>query len=202
MDLLREFNKSQSEYNPTAASLGKLFYDNYLSLSAIDNDIRPNATSSARPPSQHALLHSSFGKPSASHSFVQDACFKTSYVLALKSGFFEPVDILDLHGCHPLLSHLLCACIYLRHCDFLWLTQYNLDWDKQQSLSRQGIRLPRMSPPLQPERCLNHLFPRQQLHRHLSQHPVDHQLSSHTWHSQVTDITLITPHDRGVPQPP
>jgi hypothetical protein len=32
--------------------------------------------------------------------------------------------------------HLLCACVHLRHYDFLWLAQYNLDWNKQQSLSR------------------------------------------------------------------
>jgi hypothetical protein len=81
MDLLWEFNKKylgQSDYNPTAASLGKSFYDEYLSLSAIGNDIFPNATSSPQPPSPCDLLQSSFGKPSASHSFVQDACFKTS----------------------------------------------------------------------------------------------------------------------------
>jgi hypothetical protein len=139
MDLLREFNKTylgQSDYDPTAASLGKSFYDDYLSLSAVSNDIRPNATSSARPPQPCDLLCSSFGKPSASHSFVQDACFETSYMLIIKSGFFEPADILALHGCHPLFSHLLCTCIHLCHYDFLWLTQYNLDWDKQQSLNR------------------------------------------------------------------
>jgi hypothetical protein len=112
MDLLREFNKKylgQSEYDPTAASLGKSFYEDYLWLSAVGNDIRPNTTSSARPLSPHDLLRSSFCKPSASHSFVQDACFKTSYGLVLKLGFFEPADILALHRCHPLLSHLLCA---------------------------------------------------------------------------------------------
>jgi hypothetical protein len=91
MDLLREFNKkylSQSDYDPTTASLGKSFYDAYLSLSAVGNDICPNATSSPRPPLPRDLLHSSFGKPSASHSFVQDPCFKTSYVLVFKSVFF------------------------------------------------------------------------------------------------------------------
>jgi hypothetical protein len=44
------------------------------------------------------LLRSSFGKPSASHSFVQDACFETSYVLVLNSGFIKPADILALHS--------------------------------------------------------------------------------------------------------
>jgi hypothetical protein len=45
MDLLREFNKKylgQSDYDPTAASLGKSFYDAYLSLSPVGNDIRLN----------------------------------------------------------------------------------------------------------------------------------------------------------------
>jgi hypothetical protein len=44
MDLLREFNKKylgQSDYDPAAASLGKLFYDKYLALSDVGNDIRP-----------------------------------------------------------------------------------------------------------------------------------------------------------------
>jgi hypothetical protein len=57
-------------------------------------------------------------------------------VLVLKSGFFEPADILALHRCHPLLLHLICTCVHLRHYDFLWLAQYNLDWDKQQSLNQ------------------------------------------------------------------
>jgi hypothetical protein len=138
MDLFLELNikyLGQSDYDSTAASLGKSFYDDYLLLSAIGNDIHTNATSSAWPPSPRDLLRSSFGKPSASHSFVQDACFKTSYVLILKSGFFEPADILALHGCHPLLLHLLCTCAHLCHHDFLCLAQYNLNWDKQQTLN-------------------------------------------------------------------
>ncbi len=138
MELLREFNKKylgQSDYDPTAATLGKSFYDKYLSLSAVGNDIR-STTASPRPLSPRVLLRSSFGKPSANHSFVQDACFETSFGLVLKSGIFEPADILALHRCHPLLSHLLCACVHLRHYDFLWLALYNLDWDKQQSLDR------------------------------------------------------------------
>jgi hypothetical protein len=138
MDLLWEFKKKylgQADYDPAAASLSKSFYNNYLLLSAIGNDICPT-TASSRPLSLRDLLHSSIAKPSTSHSFVQDACFKTSYVLVLKSGFFEPADILALHRCHPLLWHLLCACVHLRHYDFLWLALYNLDWDKQHSLDR------------------------------------------------------------------
>jgi hypothetical protein len=103
MELLWEFNKKylgQLDYDPTAASLGKSFYDNYLSLSAVDNDICPNTTSSTQPLLPCNLLCSSFGKPSASQPFIQDACFETSYVLILKSGYFEPMDILALHLCN------------------------------------------------------------------------------------------------------
>jgi len=57
-------------------------------------------------------------------------------VLVLKSGFFEPADILALHRCHPLLWHLLCTCVHLRNYNFLWLAHYNIDWAKQQSLNR------------------------------------------------------------------
>jgi hypothetical protein len=55
-------------------------------------------------------------------------------VLVLKAGFFEPADILALHEFHPLLSHLLCACVHLRSYYFLWLRQYNLAWATQASL--------------------------------------------------------------------
>jgi hypothetical protein len=103
MDRLQEFNKKylgQSDYDPTAAHLGKTFYDDYLLLSAIGNDIHTNT--SARPPSPCNLLRTSFGKPSAGHSFTQDACFETAYLLVLKSGYFEPTVILALHRSHPL----------------------------------------------------------------------------------------------------
>jgi hypothetical protein len=65
------------------------------------------------------LLRSSFGRPSVNHSFVQEASFETSFVLILKSRFFEPGDILALHRSHPLLLHLLCACVHLHRYDFL-----------------------------------------------------------------------------------
>jgi hypothetical protein len=76
-----------------------------------------------------------FGRPSPSHSFVQDACSETSYVLVLKLGFFKPADILALHRCHPLLSHLLCTCVHLRNYDVLRLTQYNTAWAMQCAIS-------------------------------------------------------------------
>jgi hypothetical protein len=56
-------------------------------------------------------------------------------MIILKAGFFEPADILALHECHPLLSHMLCACVHLCNYDFLWLRQYNPAWAKQSSLN-------------------------------------------------------------------
>ena len=55
--------------------------------------------------------------------------------LSSSQGFLEPVDILALHECHPLLSHLICACEHLRHHDFLWLAEYNIDWASQDALN-------------------------------------------------------------------
>ena len=51
------------------------------------------------------------------------------------SGLFEPQNILALHACNPLLSHLLCTCIGLHDYDFLWLAQYNPDWNSLELLS-------------------------------------------------------------------
>jgi hypothetical protein len=55
-------------------------------------------------------------------------------VLVLKLGFFEPTDIMALHQCHLLLSHLLCACIHLHNYNFIWLAQYNTAWATQRSI--------------------------------------------------------------------
>jgi hypothetical protein len=45
MRLLRDFNKKylgHEDYDPNAASLGKSFFDNYISLAAISNDTTIN----------------------------------------------------------------------------------------------------------------------------------------------------------------
>jgi hypothetical protein len=52
MHLLWEYNKTYlgyADYDPSAASLGKSFYERYLSLSAIGNDTRANDASSHTP---------------------------------------------------------------------------------------------------------------------------------------------------------
>ena len=121
MRLLTEFNKKylgNPDHDPTVASLGKSFYDRYLSLSAVGNDTRANdAPPTTRPPPS-TLLRNTFGRPSPDHSFHQQACFETAFITILKSGVFEPSDILALHDCLPLLSLLFCSCIHLRHHDF------------------------------------------------------------------------------------
>ena len=70
MHLLHEYNKKYlgyADYDPTAASLGKSFYDNYLLLTAIGNDISNKDSTSktlVAPPSANALLRGTFGRPS------------------------------------------------------------------------------------------------------------------------------------------
>ena len=59
MELLWEFIKKylgHPDYDPKAASLGKAFYDDYLSLSAVGIDIRTNDAHLPRPPSPRVLL--------------------------------------------------------------------------------------------------------------------------------------------------
>ena len=65
--------------------------------------------------------------------------------------------------------------------------------------SRQGLRVPRVPPTLQPERGFHHQVPRQQLHRRLSGHPVDRRISPLSRHPQDNDLALRTSHDRRVP---
>jgi len=61
------FNKKylgHEDYDPNAASLGKSFYDNYLSLSAISNDKTHNGKPTPQPPSPHNLYCSLFRRSS------------------------------------------------------------------------------------------------------------------------------------------
>ena len=49
MHLLREYNKKYlryADYDPTAASLGKSFYNDYLRLKTVGNDINYNNSTS------------------------------------------------------------------------------------------------------------------------------------------------------------
>jgi hypothetical protein len=53
MELLQEFKKKylgHLDYNPKAVSLGEMFYDDYLVLSAVCNDICTNGAQSPQPP--------------------------------------------------------------------------------------------------------------------------------------------------------
>ena len=64
MHLLRDFNKKylgHEDYDPNAASLGKSFCDNYLSLAALGNDTTHNGKPPPRLPSPHDLSRSLFG---------------------------------------------------------------------------------------------------------------------------------------------
>jgi hypothetical protein len=104
MRLLREYNKKYlgyANYDPSTASLGESFYARYLSLSAVGNDTRANDAPPTMRPPPSTLLQNTFGCPSPDHSFHQQACFETAFITILKSGVFEPADILAL------LSHLI-----------------------------------------------------------------------------------------------
>ena len=128
-------NTSGRPTNPSTASISESVYVCYISLSAIGNDTRANDVS---PPLGLRLAHSSgnlCGCTSHLHSFHQQACFETAFVLITKSGFFKPSDILMLHECQPLLSHLICMCIHLRHHNLLSLAKYDTAWATQDTLS-------------------------------------------------------------------
>ena len=67
------------DYDPMEATLGKMFYDNYLLLATDSNDISNTVSSHAElaiPPVPHSLIRGSFRRPSTTHTFHQQACFK------------------------------------------------------------------------------------------------------------------------------
>ena len=162
MDLLREFNKKylgQSNYDPTAASLGKLFYDDYLLLSAVGNDIRAN---DAQPPGHHRRGYSS-GRPSDERAQTTPSSKKQAS---------KPLTCsYSKRGSSSPLTSLLCtgatrsSRTYFAHVYTYATTTFS---GSTSTTSTGTSSSPRMPPPLQPECSLNHSVPWQQLHRHLS----------------------------------
>ena len=75
-------------------------------------------------PSSHAVLT----PKNLAQSFHQEPTFQTTYIVILKGESFSPGDIITLFETHPLLSHLLSACVHLQDYDFLWLSEYILAW--------------------------------------------------------------------------
>jgi len=76
-------------------------------------------------------LCSKFGKQDLNHSFAQEACFETTLLHILCSGYLAPQDTLAVCDAHPLIGHLAAAKIAYTHYDFRWLVEYNIDWDNQ-----------------------------------------------------------------------
>jgi len=77
------------------------------------------------------LLRTKFGKQDLNHSFAQEACFETTLLHTLCSGYLTPADTIAVCGAHPLIAHLGAAKVAYVNYDFRWLRQYDTDWDKQ-----------------------------------------------------------------------
>jgi hypothetical protein len=83
----------------------------------MSNDISDCQQNSHRPPHVNSLITSGFSLPSPNHSFLQEASFKTIFMLVLKLGHFEPQDILALHKFHQILSQdFRESCIKNKNC--------------------------------------------------------------------------------------
>ena len=124
MHLLKEYNKKY---------LGSVDYDSVAAVLTRANEA--GDTPQGTPPTPSALLQGTFGHPSKNHAFHQEAGFKITYVLVLKSGFFKPGDILNLHWCHPLLLHLLLHTHALTQLPLACQIQYQLGHPGQRSIS-------------------------------------------------------------------
>jgi hypothetical protein len=120
---LLEFNKKYmglEDYDDTKAQLGELFYNN---LTSVCNDVhhRDQPDWKKTLPACLDLLSDGFGQPDLNHSFSQEACFETTVLHTLCSGFLDPTDTLATTEAHPLIGHLASSKVAYTNYDFRWL---------------------------------------------------------------------------------
>ena len=115
---LQEFNKKylgDSKCEATAAAFGELFYSNLTSC----NDVLLDTPLWKRElPTRLDLLRTKFGKQDLNHSFAQEACFETTLLHILCSGYLPPTDTIVVCGAHPLIAHLGAAKAAYANYDF------------------------------------------------------------------------------------
>ncbi len=116
------------DYDNTKAQLGELFYNN---LTSVCNDVhhRDQPDWKKTLPTRLDLLSDGFGQPDLNHSFSQEACFETTVLHTLCSGFLDPTDTLAVLEAHPRFGHLASSKVTYTNYDFRWLRQYKIDWD-------------------------------------------------------------------------
>jgi hypothetical protein len=114
-------------------SLGKLFYTN---LTSVCNDVHHHDQPDWKKtlPTRSDLISEGFGQPDLNHSFSQEACFETTVLHTLCSGFLNPTDTLAVMEAHPLIGHLASSKVAYTNYDFRWLRQYKIDWDTQNTI--------------------------------------------------------------------
>lgn len=133
---LQEFNKKllgDKDYDVTAAALGEIFYSSLTTC----NDVlfeRP-AWHSTMPTRTQLFRRTTFGKPDLNHSFAQEACFETTLLHTLCSGFLTPADTVSLFTVHPLIDHLAAAKVTYSSYDFRWITEYDPHWETQTEIN-------------------------------------------------------------------
>ena len=133
---LQEFNKKllgNKDYDVTAAALGEIFYSSLTTC----NDVlfeRP-AWHSTMPTRTQLFRRTTFGKPDLNHSFAQEACFETTLLHTLCSGFLTPADTVSLFTVHPLIGHLASAKVTYSSYDFRWINEYDQRWETQTEIN-------------------------------------------------------------------
>ena len=109
--------------------------ETFLALTHL-HDITPNWHSEL--PTRHHLLRSSFGKPTITHSFTQEASFDTIAFNIFKSGFLDFPSFLHLRSSHPLLEHLSNMIVALATVDFRPLREPDPTWASIKEVPRHA----------------------------------------------------------------
>lgn len=131
LEHLTEFNKKYlgaSDYDVTAAALGEIFYSN---LTTCNDALLDTPLWTRGLPTRLDLFRTKFGRQDLNHSFGQEACFETTLLHTLCSGYLAPPDTVAVCATHPLIGHLAATKVAYASYDFRWLREYNIDWDNQ-----------------------------------------------------------------------
>ena len=115
---LTKFNKKYlgaSDYDVTAAALGEIFYSN---LTTCNDALLNTPRWRQKLPTRLNLFRTKFGQQDLNHSFGQEACFETTLLHTLCSGYLVLPNTVAVCGTHPLIGHLAATKVAYANHDF------------------------------------------------------------------------------------
>ena len=115
---------------------------NKNNIKEVDEEAREEARRMGLP-TPAELMSQGFGQPSKDHSFTQEASGETILFQFVKVGsvYLDKEDIASFRATHPLVDHLYKMMIEYQSVDFSELREYDLNYDSQEEIPKERIRL-------------------------------------------------------------